>query len=120
MDTNEHKETFGSNIYELLDDAFYLENNSAGNFAREYIQNVFNEIKILKSINAEIFRIYKKRINCIGDSLIKNKLETMLINILVANKGTENAVNIIDNEIKRLQDRKHDLLKERGNDSTKI
>ena len=44
----------------------------------------------------------------------------MLINILVANKGTENAVNIIDNEIKRLQDRKHDLLKERGNDSTKI
>lgn len=120
VDTNEHKETFGSNIYELLNDAFYLENNSVGNFAKEYIQNVFNEIKILKLINAEIFRVYKKRINCIGDSLIKNKLETMLINILVANKGTEDAVNIIDNEIKRLQDRKHDLLKERGNDSTKI
>lgn len=45
VDISEHKETFGTNLYEILDDAFYLDCNSMGRFAKKYIQEVIKEIR---------------------------------------------------------------------------
>lgn len=62
VDISEHKETFGANLYEILDDAFYLGYRSMGSFASKYIQKLIKEITECSSLDRENYNIYKQKI----------------------------------------------------------
>lgn len=76
-------QTFGSSIYNLYKDAFFLENGLAtGEFAKKYINCLAKEIKELQiskeeTIN-ENFDDIEKRIDLIGEPIIRKQLRKML------------------------------------------
>lgn len=119
VDLSEHKETFGTNLYEILDDAFYLGCDSMGRFARKYIQKVIEEIMELSYLNQEDYYRYKQKIGCIGDTLIRNKLGEQLSKKLKETEGQRVAVDAIDKEIKQLELRRKKITEEMSG-STKI
>ena len=119
VDLSEHKETFGTNLYEILDDAFYLGCDSMGRFARKYIQKVIEEIMELSYLNQEDYYRYKQKIGCIGDTLIRNKLGEQLSKKLKETEGQRVAVDAIDKEIKQLELRIKKITDEMSG-STKI
>ena len=80
---SQHKQTFGRDIYNLLEDSFYIENYSMGKYALDYINSIIN-ILLDESHNYREFEIEQietltQRINLIGNDVVKNKLKTMLL-----------------------------------------
>lgn len=80
---SQHKQTFGRDIYNLLEDSFYIENYSMGKYALDYINRIIN-IMLDESHNYKELEIAKietlvQRINLIGNDVVKNKLKTMLL-----------------------------------------
>lgn len=72
---DENKATFGANIFSLYNDSFYFSSNVLiGEYAKKYIDNLFNEIQSNNFNKDEI----EKRINLIGEPLIKNQLLKMI------------------------------------------
>ena len=119
VDISEHKETFGANLYEILDDAFYLKYKSMGRFASKYIQKLIKEITECSSLDRENYNIYKQKIEYIGNALIRNKLEEQLLKKLNETEGRTAAVAEIDQKIQQLELRKKKIMEEIS-DSTKI
>ena len=119
VDISEHKETFGANLYEILDDAFYLGYRSMGSFASKYIQKLIKEITECSSLDRENYNIYKQKIEYIGNALIRNKLEEQLLKKLNETEGRTVAVAEIDQKIQQLELRKKKIMEEIS-DSTKI
>ncbi len=75
QDCSRHTQTFGRNIYDILNDSFYLNGETIGSFAVEYINEIIKSIKEgtpeeLLSHKAE----YDTHIKYIGDPLIREKL----------------------------------------------
>ena len=108
-----HEETFGANIYKLFDDSFFLgKRGQIGEFAKEKIQEIINCIKPhivdnkLKypQIDKEKAISLKEEILLIGDSLIREKLYTMLL------KCQDKQENVRDKKI-RMYEEKLKLLK---------
>ena len=110
VDHFDHKETFGTNLYEIFDDAFYLGNNSMGLFAKKYIGQLIKEISELSDINEETFNAYYSKIECIGDMLIKNKLRNTLINKLNEQQGKEITLAALDKEIELLKQKRKKIM----------
>ena len=110
VDHFDHKETFGTNLYEIFDDAFYLGNNSMGLFAKKYIGQLIKEISELSDINEETFNAYYSKIECIGDMLIKNKLRNTLINKLNEQQGKAITLAALDKEIKLLEQKRNKIM----------
>lgn len=110
VDHFDHKETFGTNLYEIFDDAFYLGNNSMGLFAKKYIGQLIKEISELSEINEETFNAYYSKIECIGDMLIKNKLRNTLINKLNEQQGKAITLAALDKEIKLLEQKRNKIM----------
>lgn len=119
VDISEHKETFGANLYEILDDAFYLKYKSMGRFASKYIQKLIKEITECSSLDQENYNIYKQKIEDIGNALIRNKLEEQLLKKLNETEGRTAAVAEIDQKIQQLELRKKKIMEEIS-DSTKV
>ena len=72
-------ETFSSSIYNLYRDAFFLENGSAiGEYAKTYINNIAKMIRDSKIISDKEKNNIKKKINLIGEPIIKKQLEKIL------------------------------------------
>lgn len=79
--------TFAANIYELLQDTFYLKSN-IGNYSEQVIDDILNELDLIYALkvsgeNAEKLIVYKNKfvenkylsiINIIGDKIVRNKL----------------------------------------------
>lgn len=67
-----HKETFGANLYTLLNDAFFLNEGAVGEFSRNTILEIYNEIKDKNMRHDNAY--YEYLINSIGDKIIRNEL----------------------------------------------
>lgn len=92
-----NQDTFGANIHELLTDSFFLRDGLMGEFARNKIDKLINEIKAEKSITKDEYdKKYKNRINIIGEPFIRSK-----INELVASKSE---ISVIDSIIEQRTD----------------
>lgn len=75
----EDKQTFGMNLYEILNDSFHLGYQTIGGFAGLYIKKLIKEIdQINNEWSIEEYREYSRKINIIGDPLIKAKLQMLL------------------------------------------
>lgn len=75
QDESPHNQTFGRNIYDLLNDSFYLNGKTIGNYAVKYINAIIKDIK--EKDTSYLYENKKKiwqKIDYIGDLLIKEKL----------------------------------------------
>lgn len=78
VDKGEHRQTFACNLYELLDDAFYLGHQTMGLFAKDYVDRLIRDIDTMESSKESVFREMQTRIERIGDSFLRRKLEQQL------------------------------------------
>lgn len=78
VDQEEHRQTFGCNLYELLNDAFYLDNQTMGKFAKRTINELIGEINAPQGFLREKMPELRRRIERIGDSFIRRKLERQM------------------------------------------
>lgn len=86
-----HKQTFGKNLYEILNDSFYLGKMTMGRYANQYIKDLIKEIEMIKPncFKKDIDYLMKK-IDVIGDVLIKYQLnEKLSKKITKSNKELE-------------------------------
>lgn len=70
--------TFGANIHELLADKFYLENTFMGDFAREKIEEIGEELIKKDKLSEERLSYIEKMISIIGEPILKERLEFLL------------------------------------------
>ena len=74
-------QTFGRDIYSLLDNAFFMDAVSMGSFASDYINQIIRRInKTASDASDEEIAEIKKMISPIGNELISQKLTQMLNN----------------------------------------
>jgi predicted ATP-binding protein involved in virulence len=93
-------ETFGANIYDLFNDSFFMKNGFIGEFARQKIDKVFEDLSKGKEHIDEPRKLQIKQIiGIIGEPLIKRQLSKMYDEIY--NEGLE--LDVIDEQMKRLQ-----------------
>lgn len=93
-------ETFGANIYDLFKDSFFMEKGFIGEFAKQKIDKVFDDLnghkkEITKKRKAEI----KQIISVIGEPLIKRQLSKMYDDLY----NTDLEVKAINEQIERLE-----------------
>ena len=66
---NVEAETFAGNLYDLMHDSFFLEDNAMGDFAADYVKKLVtrkNEDDVVKDEETEI----------VGDAILKNYLQS--------------------------------------------
>lgn len=80
-DRGSHKQTFGGNIFDLLNDAFFLE-GAMGEFASNYVNNLLQMIYGLQEESDMDFYDKEKQIRAdmamIGNKIVTKRLEAML------------------------------------------
>lgn len=94
-------QTFGANVHTLLDNSFFMENGLMGEFAKKSIQNI---IKSISKENKDSKKEILKKINIIGEPIIRNKLLEMYFKVF-PNKLDQLIIEkerILD-EIKRIE-----------------
>lgn len=65
------KQTFGTNIFELYKDSFFLEEGLVGKFATDYIQQLDKDIESVTPGNKEKL---KKKVMLVGDRVVRDYL----------------------------------------------
>lgn len=70
--------TFAANIHDLLADSFYLQNGFMGDIAKDYIEEIANELN-KESLSKNRVEALKKRISIIGEPILKERLLYMLM-----------------------------------------
>lgn len=73
-DDGEHEQSFGANIYTLFNDAFFLENGVIGEYARQKILDVYDEIKPEGNLKHEM-DYYQSFIDMLGDNILKKEMQ---------------------------------------------
>lgn len=111
-DKNKIRKTFGANITDLLAHSFFVEDGLIGDFSKSKIQEVIKWINESKKISADRrqhtaftdkLNHFKKVINLIDEKIVKIKLSEMITELVPDNDFYN---NIIDDEIKLLQNKK--------------
>lgn len=77
IEKNEAK-TLGNNIHNLYLDNFYLD-STVGEFAKEKINNLMMRLKSKDSLSEEKAKEIRKFINVVGEPIVKQALEDMLL-----------------------------------------
>lgn len=72
-----HQETFASNIHSLFKDSFFISDGLIGDFSKETIQKIRKELN--EDIDVEKYSEIEKKINLIGEPILKNKLKEILV-----------------------------------------
>jgi len=80
--------TFASNIYKLFDNSFFLDNGTIGEFALSKIKDIVNLIEYDNTKNISIKDAWKI-IACIGEPIIKEKMEKSLLNYILKKDNSE-------------------------------
>lgn len=112
LPNNHFKETFGANIHELFANSFILKNGLIGEFAKMKISELISEINNLKpdikSIASGDKSKIRKRIEIIGEPVIKNKL----LNEYFKNTQVEEEIEYLNKRIKELEKKRKQNLKD--------
>lgn len=75
VDYNYHDQSFGSNIYTLLKDIFFLKNGAVGEFAKCKIIKVYEELYSKDCNNKELE--HQNLINLIGDEFVRKEMQRL-------------------------------------------
>lgn len=107
--SNSSKSCFGANIYDLLNNSFFMK-NSIGEFATKYIKDIIKDIYKLESLYKEDKNMYESTvekiefcINNIGDPVLKDNISKIYYlkqkEIKLKNIKNINSWNVTYNEI---------------------
>lgn len=103
---------FGANIHDILANDFFLKKGFMGEFSKNYITNIIEEINGLKkNISEDLFNEYLKKVEIIDEPFIKYKLIENLESLF--QRSTNNIDLIIERKEKELEQ----LKNKRVNDS---
>lgn len=110
-ESTNYEQTFARNIYDILNDAFYLEGQTIGNYAVSYINELIGEIREKDEIYLYNYKEeYIGKINYIGDSLVRSKMFQLLESKMPKERQDEvrkecllRQKNMIEEEIRRLE-----------------
>lgn len=104
-------ETFGANIFDIYSNSFFMAKGFIGEFAKQKIDSVFTDlndkIENRKDFSHERKNEIEKIIGVIGEPLMKRQLSKMFDQIF----STELEIEVIDEQIKRLEKLKKQKLK---------
>ena len=118
-DRDEHRQTFGANIYKLFDDAFFLgQRGQIGEFAKGKIQEIIDDVNDEENYENSApysVQLLEEKINIIGEELLQNKLRDMLYKSRYDdnNRFEQRKIALYREKIKQLEERME-------NDSYKI
>lgn len=74
----DHKNTFAANIHTLLSDSFFMKNGTMGDFAKNKLNDIIDQLNHKKGTISETEREnIKKTIKLIGEPIIRKKLMSM-------------------------------------------
>lgn len=105
VEENKNTTAFGSNIYNLYRDSFFMKNGLMGLFAEEKLKEVFDIFKKNAADITEIERDFcKKVIANIGEAIIKRELERKLL----SNLNEDERIKYYENEIRKLKEKQND------------
>lgn len=76
-DASKHKQSFGANVYTLLNDSFFLGNGAVGEFAKEKVLDVYNQLEHNELLDQGKQSEYEKIINLIGDDIIRKEIQRL-------------------------------------------
>lgn len=122
MVPKERFQPFGANIHELLADAFFLTEGQIGEFAKQNIQQVIDQLNSWREMKANnidnrplrVERHYREKcrniIGLIGDVIVRKKLFEMYFEIFQEEEFIEREISMLETMIENLK-------KRRGNDS---
>jgi energy-coupling factor transporter ATP-binding protein EcfA2 len=94
--------TFGANLYNLLDDAFFFDNDYIGSFAKLKIEQIREIILDIEKSNGQnidnaIMTYMQTLISAIGEPIIKSHLTMRLEDAILTYKGDNNFLNKLKN-----------------------
>lgn len=93
--------SFAANIYDLLKDEFFLKEGAIGAYAQQYINDLIKDIeKIVPDASTEVINNLKKRIEIIGEELIRHNLEDLLIERL---ESENEEIVVLEHRLKELK-----------------
>ncbi|MGQ7107098.1 AAA family ATPase [Bacillus cereus group sp. Bce041] len=96
---------FGSNLYDIIKDDFFL-NSSIGEFATREINKVLERINILSNYNEEVVKEIQSFINIIDDKFIQNKLNAIVkqkIREIMSDDEKNARIKELEEELSRLK-----------------
>lgn len=93
--------TFGTNIHTLLADAFFMNKGLIGEFAKVKIFELMDEIKQLNNPQQSTVENYKKRIDIIGEPMIRQKLYELLLSKVAVDDNAKKR-EFLQSELDRL------------------
>lgn len=96
----EHEETFGSNIYKLYNNAFFMDNGAVGEFAKEYICRIKEDI----DNSSKSYEKIVEDISIIGDEFIRDQLHLYL------NQKKNSPKNYIDKLLSQMDHKEKEEL----------
>jgi energy-coupling factor transporter ATP-binding protein EcfA2 len=108
--------TFGGNVYDLLADAFFLEDGAIGEFAKEKIQAVIDALlrwrSRLEPLNRDELPVFESdrqmmltTIPIIADNIIRTKLEDLYAEVFGADESAAQRIRDLERELDQLKRR---------------
>lgn len=99
------RQTFGANIHDLLANSFFLQNGSMGEYAKNYVETIYKTIEA-NEINENSSASLYKKIDLIGEDIIKERLE-FILNQKLQKPTKDEIIEDLKNEINRLRNEKN-------------
>lgn len=98
---NDSVNSFAANIYDLLNDEFFLKNGAIGAYAQNFINAIIDQIDTINpDTDKKIINQIKSKIAIIGDELVRYGLEDHLLERL---SSTEFEIELLEERIKELK-----------------
>lgn len=98
---NESINSFAANIYDLLNDEFFLKNGAVGAYAQNFINSLIDEIETINpDTEKKIINQLNSKISIVGDELIRYGLEDNLSEKLMS---SEFEIKLLEERIKKLK-----------------
>ena len=104
QDDEAHEQTFCRNIYDILNDAFFLKGKTIGNYAIKYVNEIIKQIDnggydSLYEMKEDLY----EKIDYIGDPLIRGKLLMRLDDKLYGGDSVDSRRNRLIREKERIE-----------------
>src|SRR5690554_125805 len=102
-------ETFGANIYDLFKDSFFMDKGFIGEFAKQKIEELFDELIDLRDTQEEItypeYVKLRQRVVMIGDRIIRTRLEDVLYEIKYQKSANELKAEELEKQARELRNK---------------
>lgn len=104
------KQTFGANIYDLLNDQFFFKNGFIGEMAKNHIEKLLTELYAIadnrKRISSDKFIELKTKVELVGERIIRTRLEDILNDIPNEYFDLEQEINKAEKLVETLKQRR--------------